>query len=46
VEYSFLTGSKGISFDGRYYHTVDQVDIVASNEFAFAVAGGSTVEIF
>jgi hypothetical protein len=46
VEYSYLTGSKGICFDGHYYHTSDQVEMVASNEFAFAVAGGTTIEIF
>lgn len=46
VEYSFVAGSKGICFDGRHYQTTDQVDMVASNEFAFAVAGGKTVEIF
>lgn len=46
VPYWFTPGSRGIWFDDRYYFTWDAVELVASNEYAFAVAGGNTIQIF
>lgn len=46
IPYYFTPGAKGIWFDGWLYRTSDVVNLFACNEFAFAVAGGSTIEIF